>query len=101
MPELSDRPKLPPPLVAPPAPSLLPTFPVATAAAAVGADAAGNERLVMEGDAAVGRAALVALSGSSSTATAVQVPAFVCIKLVTEAPIAESTLIQHEAQQCV
>ena len=84
MPELSDRPKLPSPLVAPPASSLLPSFP---AAAGAGADAAGDERLVSEGDAAIGHTALVAISGPSSTATALQVPAVLCVALVTVAPL--------------
>ena len=73
MPELSNRPKLPPPLVTPPAPSLLPSLRAATAAAVVGGGAAGEGRSLVEGDAASGSAVLPALVRSAGSATAVQV----------------------------
>ncbi len=69
LPELSDRPKLPPPLVAPPNP-LLPSLWAATVAEGF---AAGEGRPLLEDDAAAGCAVVAALPGSGSTATALQV----------------------------
>ena len=74
MKELSDRPKLPPPLVAPPTPSLLPSLQAGTAAAAAGGGAADEERSLAEGAAAAGSAAPAALSGPAGTAPGLQVP---------------------------